>query len=140
MSQDYRIERWGDLIRQADDWDRHGQTAMAIEILRQLYLIPGNPSAVGKEIANDPQCIEWICDYWNYVKMVDPDFHLECVRFDDFVEGIRTWPQQVIDELMPMGPEYASRIEIDLADRLRRLNRIYGKTANIESRNRRGRR
>ncbi len=128
------------LLWEADRYDHgFGNIAAAIRTLRELYLSPTEESTpVGRAMAADPKCLDWMHDYWEYVKWNEHgnQCNLSEIGFDGFVDAILD-PGNVLEYLLPEGriPEYKDAIE--LADRLLALHEKYVPTRN---KNRRGRR
>jgi hypothetical protein len=100
-----------------------------IDILRRLYTDPDfrqEATSVGLKIAQDDECIVWICDYWDYVKWNEHgnECALSEAGFGSFVEDILD-PHYALEYLMPEGREKAGTEEKLLADRLMVLHRRY---------------
>ena len=123
--------------------NRSKDTVYAMNILRYLYCMPDNRDAtpIGKAIARDEDCFNWICDYWDYVKWNEHGNECnfwEAGGYGGFLDQILDPDamNDTIDYLLPDGriPGYERAIE--LADRLMELHERYVP----KSKNRRGRR
>ena len=126
-----------DMLMAAD----HAKTvASGIGILRRLYLMPGEESTpVGRAIAADPECFEWMVDFWKYISWSyrGNQGRLSEYGFGTFVDYITDLTDQVLEVLLPEGRIKGYEDEIDLADRLLALHERYVPT---RSKNRRCRR
>ena len=107
------------LLRKADSMS----TEDAIMTIRGIYLEPELrrfATEKGLEIADDPDCIRWFIDYWDYVRWNEHgnEASFQEMEFDSFVDTIgRPW--FAIGYLL--GGEHGIREE-DLCRRLRELN------------------
>ena len=115
-----------DLERIADK----AETGYSIWILRKLYLdneMRAYQTPKGLRIANDDECLQWMIDYWNYVRWCEHgnECSLSEVEFSGFVDTILD-PKWVSEYLMYDGPETDDPTVLDLNDRLMRLHRKYG--------------
>lgn len=87
-SRSEKPEEW-ELLELAD----RSAPDVGIGILRDLYLgDPWGTTAAGRAIANDPEAIGFLVDYWRYVKWNEHgnEASLSEVGFDGFVEIITT--------------------------------------------------
>lgn len=103
----------------------------AIAILRDLYLDPDfrdETTPEGIAIANDPECVKWISDYWAYICW--NEHGNQClpseVRFGGFVEDILD-PSNALEYLMPDGEDYSVPKAVSLAGTLKKLHRRYAR-------------
>ena len=117
------------LERMLSEADRASASA-GIDILREIYLDPDlgqSTTSVGLRIAADPECIRWMKDYWNYVKWNEHgnEASLSEIGFEGFVQDILD-PSYVTEYLLNDFP-FSSKRAIDLADRLKVLNRRYSR-------------
>ena len=100
----------------------------AIDILRRLYLDANNwqeQTAAGLLIAKDPECLQYMADYWSYVRWCEHgnECSLSEVRFEGFVNDILD-PQYVLEYLSnDEDGEEARRLEKEL----KRLNKRYSR-------------
>ena len=99
-----------------------------IDILRELYLDPdfrSETTPIGLRIAEDPDCIRWIKDYWAYVQWNEHgnEASLSEIGFDGLVQDILD-PAYATEYLLCNFP-FSTKREMNLADRLKVLNRRY---------------
>ena len=100
----------------------------AIAILRDLYLDPRSSSEwtdVGREIADDKECLAWMANYWYYLRWNEHgnEASLSEVRFTGLIDSIID-PQYVL-EYLGHGIESGDDFPKVLSDQLIRLNRKY---------------
>ena len=97
----------------------------AINVLRELYLDPrnGETTPEGIRIANDPACVEWIADYWTYIRWNEHgnECSLSEVGFGGFAEDIR-YPMRATEYLEYGYPDCDPR-GTALSNRLMELHR-----------------
>ena len=98
----------------------------AVDILRSLYLDErnGRPDPRLKKIANDPACLKWFSDYWDYVRWNEHgnECSLSEVGFEGFADCILN-PDHYLEYLLPEGDETDDgKI---LAEKLKLLHRRY---------------
>ena len=116
------------LLWEADRAEEKGKINAALLKLRELYMSSEEESTpVGRAIAADPECFEWMCDYWKYVCW---SYHgnqgrLSEYGFETFVGYITYLTDQVLEVLLPEGRVKGYEDEIKLADRLVKLHEKY---------------
>ena len=98
----------------------------AVDILRRLYLDANNrqeQTAVGLEIAKDPECLRYMADYWSYVRWCEHgnECSLSEVRFEGLVNDILD-PTYVLEYL---SNDEDSKEARRLEKVLRKLNKRY---------------
>ena len=120
-------EDWYDYReRMLSEADR-SSSEKAIDILRKLYVSAENwreQTAAGLLIAKDPECIQYMVDYWSYVRWCEHgnECSLSEVMFEGFVNDILD-PQYVLEYLSnDEDTEEARRLE----KVLKNLHRRYG--------------
>ena len=118
---DYRERR----MREADRLP----SVEALEVLRSLYLDPESKddwTEQGLRIAEDPECMRWFSDYWEYVRLCEHgnECSLSEIGFQGFVDTVLE-PEYVLDYLLYDGE--GDRESRGLAERLRMLNKRYGR-------------
>ena len=101
----------------------------AVDILRRIYLDPRcrtDWTEEGLRMADDPECMKWFSDYWDYVRWCEHgnECSLSEVQFKGFVETVMD-PEYVLEYLLPEGDETDTGRE--LAERLRKLNKRYAR-------------
>lgn len=126
------------LVPEGADWDDHEYEMLlkadtsiprdAIPILRELFLDSRSgehPNATELAIANDDECIQWMIDYWTFVRWNERgnECMISEVGFRGFIDTI-LHPSEVSEYLKEADCDSAK----DLDRRLSRLCKRYGRS------------
>ena len=151
------VSRWDGINfytyrRRMNDLANMSPTPEAIQILRELYLLPvqrpdilqvclrpdERPTALGTAIVNDPDCLQFFADIWDYNTVkYGGSGNISQFGMNGFIDMVLN-PDDILDYLYSDGEACAGSEQRNLAIRLTDLNRRYTEVRNAW--NRRGRR
>lgn len=135
--QDNYEDNWIDHFEEMCSKADRSNSDEAVRILRDLYLDGRNKdewTEIGVRIANDAECIDWITEYWSFVRWNNhgnESSFSEIGGFKGLIDCI-TEPEYVFDELS----ESIESGDVDAAALKDRLEQICHRYSTISSNNR----